>query len=337
MFRNPNSKDENKHAWSHIQKFKKCNYLFSKLHSRFSFHLEDVGNSGNEKTFSWKTSSSPETIKLLWSLVERHESAITRKWSEVDDSNSSNLTRKLSATEFRTLDQFSDFVMRDDRILFLNDPHIPHIAAFFPRKAFSFALCCPSGLIDPMNSIANKAGKESDYALWRSTMVQKHPRVKILLNMNQANVAALATMAVFPMRSFEGDGLWDCFTTVFVPAFNPTAELGASIHCKLHLLGKLLFGPGYRQGGGFDLELVGYWFAIPGILLKADAPNPFVLRTCRSLRKLNRNSAKKICIEGSVTFSLRPVLVDRTSKRFLCTHSQTAGVLNFSSQPNAHI
>ena len=290
MFRNPNSKDENKHAWSHIQKFKKCNYLFSKLHSRFSFHLEDVGNSGNEKTFSWKTSSSPETIKLLWSLVERHESAITRKWSEVDDSNSSNLTRKLSATEFRTLDQFS-----------------------------------------------NNAGKESDYALWRSTMVQKHPRVKILLNMNQANVAALATMAVFPMRSFEGDGLWNCFTTVFVPAFNPTAELGASIHCKLHLLGKLLFGPGYRQGGGFDLELVGYWFAIPGILLKADAPNPFVLRTCRSLRKLNRNSAKKICIEGSVTFSLRPVLVDRTSKRFLCTHSQTAGVLNFSSQPNAHI
>ena len=247
MFRNPNSKDENKHAWSHIQKFKKCNYLFSKLHSRFTFHLEDVGNSGNETTFSWKTNSSPDTIKLLWSLVQRYQSAITRKWSEVDDSNSSNLTRKLSATEFRTLDQFSDFVMRDDRLLFLQDPQIPNISAFSPRKAFSFAVCCPSGLIDPMNSIANKAAKESDYALWRSTMVQKHPRVKILLNINQANVAALTTMAVFRMQSFdhEGGGLWDCFTTVSVPAFNPTAELGGSTHCKVHLLGKLLFGAGW--------------------------------------------------------------------------------------------
>ena len=94
--------------------------------------------------------------------------------------------------------------MRDDRLLFFQDPHIPNISSFFPRKAFSFAVCCPSELIDPMNSIANKAAKESDYALWRSTMVQKHPRVKILLNINQANVAALATMAVFPMRSFEG-------------------------------------------------------------------------------------------------------------------------------------
>ena len=120
---------------------KKCNYLFSKLHSRFTFHLEDIGNFGNETTFSWKKNSSLDTIELLWSLVQRNQSAITRKWSDVDDSNNSNLIRKLSATEFQTLHQFSDFMMHDDRLFFLQDAQIPNIAAFFAGKTFSFAIC----------------------------------------------------------------------------------------------------------------------------------------------------------------------------------------------------
>jgi hypothetical protein len=49
------------------------------------------------------------------------------------------------------------------------------------------------------------------------------------------------------------------------------------VDCKVHNLGKLLFGSSYRRAGKFDLDLAGYEFAVPSVMVKTE-PRSFLLQ-----------------------------------------------------------
>ena len=124
----------------------------------------------------------------------------------------------------------------------------------------------------------------------------------------------------------SGEGQQVSFLVAFIPAFKPLEELRISLNCRKVRLGRLLFGNTSLVGGGFDLELIGYTFVVPLLMVRASGTEPFLFRTCRTFRRLNSNSQSTMAIQGNNTLSVMPAVFLMRNKEFLMTHNTTMGV-----------
>ena len=306
-FSNPNALSSDSTAWT-VTSNNESDYLFVKVHTFVTMHLLLLASSvtGTSSVLRFVTKAPPSAVFKLWKQQDARTLAQSKNWS-IALSVEAPVAWTYRASEFTTAEQFAKFVNFDHRLVLCSIPTNVFTVLNVPRKRFEFEEIAPPSLVDSTSTVANWGDLQANYTLWVNFMKVHHSGIPVLEDVFPGITATyLKQVAVFPMRDFAGDGKWNSFVLVFIPAFNPMFEKEHRNYCSVHILGRMMFGESYRLGGDFDLRLIGYFFAVPKTMLKAVSAEPFFLRCCGSFRKVNWSSNQPVPFEGRVTMNLSP-------------------------------
>ena len=313
---NPFSTNPDASAWG--DETDEGSYLFNKIHSSIVQHLEecvDLLPNVQPNALRIVTRAPPMQVVKLWQFV--HPASIQKTWNfEVEQ-----VSRSHSATLMKCLSHYVAFVNKDPRLVVFSEPGNAIGVLNAPLHRFDTGDIAPVGSVDNSGAVQNMPNKIGSYQVWVGTMKVQFPDVPILESLNSIDITEVIQWAVFPMRIRKGTGNMDSFTMVFIPAFRPLEENREILQCKRFRIGTMLWGSWYIPGGGFDETFTGYMLAVPSCMVKAQTNEPFLFRTCRTFKKLNRNSAQTISMEATVTLSMKPQIYLRSNKQFLCTHA----------------
>ena len=331
MIYNDNSKDPNKTAW--CTTLHPCNEVFIEVHAAIAHKLgnllsQPAGQAPGLARLRFVVRGPHSFIKKLWDFVPGD--SITKEWQFYVDNL--QVKRLHSATIFRCAFHYLTFVNYDHRLLFNADPFSSQVSFFLPVCRFNFDEICPPGVLDPTDIIQDMQDKVSSYNLWLNDMQEHHPNIRVLRRMSGIDWTDIEQFGLFPLHISFGN----CsFQTVFVPAFEGgERDLGK---CKLYRLGSLMFGPNYTVGSGFDVELRGYFFAVPVNAAKTSSSETFFFRTCRHFGKLNWDSEAAIPLGAVAAFYLKPCIMSKETKTFSILHRTTLNAFGLSDHPHAFV